>query len=94
VIRPESAVVGRVPWFVYLLRCRDGSLYTGISVDVEARVSVHNRGKGARYTRSRLPVTLVYMERRRTRSAALKREAAIKAWPRARKLTLLQTPVP
>jgi putative endonuclease len=72
-------------WFVYIVRCRDGSLYTGISNDVAARVAVHNRGRGARYTRGRGPVTLVYVERRRSRSTALRREAAIKALPRAEK---------
>lgn len=84
-------------WFVYVVRCRDGSLYTGISTDVGARVDVHNRGRGARYTRSRRPVTLVYVERRRTRSTALRREAAIKALPRAKKEALLPvagSPIP
>ena len=80
-------------WFVYVVRCGDGSLYTGISVDVEARVAAHNAGRGARYTRSRMPVTLVHVERKRTRSTAQRREAAIKALPRAAKLKLtLRTP--
>jgi predicted GIY-YIG superfamily endonuclease len=78
-----------VPWFVYVVRCGDGSLYTGIATDVEARVSVHNHGRGARYTRSRLPVTLVHVERKRSRSTALKRELAIKALGRAEKLALI-----
>jgi putative endonuclease len=78
-------------WFVYLVRCRDGSLYTGISTDVQARVAVHNDGRGARYTRSRRPVTLVYVEPRRFRSTALRREAAIKALPRAAKWSLITT---
>ena len=78
-----------MPWFVYVVRCGDGSLYTGIATDVEARVSVHNDGKGARYTRSRRPVTLVYVERKRTRSSALRRELAIKALDRAEKLDLI-----
>jgi putative endonuclease len=76
-------------WFVYVVRCRDGSLYTGISTDVAARVAVHNQGRGARYTRSRRPVTLVYVERRRFRSTALRRELAIKALPRTQKLGLI-----
>ena len=76
-------------WFVYIVRCRDGSLYTGISNDVARRLTAHNRGTGARYTRSRGPVTLVHLERRRSRSAALRREAAIKALGRADKLALL-----
>ena len=75
-------------WFVYVVRCRDGSLYTGISVDVDARVAAHNGGRGARYTRSRTPVTLVHVERKRNRSTAQRREAAIKALSRAAKLAL------
>jgi putative endonuclease len=76
-------------WFVYVLRCRDGSLYTGISTDVEHRVAVHNAGRGARYTRPRLPVIVVHVERKRSRSTALKREAAIKSLSRAEKLNML-----
>jgi putative endonuclease len=76
-------------WYVYLVQCGDGSLYTGISNDVAARVAVHNEGRGARYTRSRRPVTLVYLERRRSRSTALRREAAIKALSRAEKQALI-----
>jgi predicted GIY-YIG superfamily endonuclease len=79
-----------MPWFVYVVRCRDGSLYTGVSVDVEARVAAHNAGHGARYTRSRTPVTLVYVERKRNRSTAQSREAAIKALPRTAKLKQLR----
>jgi len=77
-------------WFVYVVRCRDGSLYTGVSVDVEARVAAHNAGRGARYTRSRTPVTLVHVERKRNRSTAQSREAAIKALPRTAKLKQLR----
>jgi predicted GIY-YIG superfamily endonuclease len=76
-------------WFVYILRCGDGSLYTGISTDVEQRVATHNAGRGARYTRPRLPVTVVHVERKRSRSTALKREAAIKALSRTEKLNML-----
>jgi len=65
-------------WYVYMLRCRDGSLYTGCTDDVFRRISVHNSGKGAKYTRSRLPVELVYHEEVPDKSAALKREIAIK----------------
>jgi predicted GIY-YIG superfamily endonuclease len=67
-----------VTWFVYMLRCRGGSLYTGITTDLRRRVAAHRAGRGSRYTRSHLPVRLVYRERRATRGAALKREAAIK----------------
>lgn len=77
-------------WFVYLLRCRDGSLYTGCTDNVERRLAVHQSGKGAKYTRSRLPVELVYQEPAADRSAALRREAAIKRLPRKEKLKLLE----
>ena len=74
---------------VYMLRCGDGSLYTGIARDVEERVTLHNSGKGAKYTASRLPVTLVYSERTPTLSAALKREYQIKTWSRSKKQALI-----
>jgi putative endonuclease len=77
-------------WFVYVLRCGDGSLYAGVSTDVEARVIAHNSGRGARYTRSRLPVAVVHVERKRSRSTALRREAAIKSLTREEKLSLLR----
>ncbi len=72
-------------FFVYLVRCADGTLYTGFARDPVARVSVHNAGKGAKYTRSRLPVALVYTEPCESRSAALKRECQIKPWSRTKK---------
>lgn len=65
-------------WQVYILECADRSLYTGIARDAGARLAVHNRGRGARYTRSRLPVRLVYVEQAADRGAALRREAAIR----------------
>jgi len=74
---------------VYVLRCGDGSLYTGITNDLERRLAAHRAGTASRYTRSRRPVRLVYRERRRSRSAALKREAAIKRLPRAAKLRII-----
>jgi len=77
------------PWHVYILRCRDGTLYTGATVDVEGRVERHGSGKGARYTRSRLPVKLVYREPARDCAAALRREAAVKRLTRAEKLALI-----
>lgn len=76
-------------WYVYMLRCRDGSLYTGYTDDVSRRLSVHNSGKGAKYTRSRLPVTLVYQEELPDKSAALKRERAIKQKKPAEKQALI-----
>ena len=74
---------------MYVLRCGDGSLYTGITNDLERRLAAHRAGTASRYTRSRRPVRLVYRERRRSRSAALKREAAIKRLPRAAKLRII-----
>lgn len=71
-----------MPWAVYLVRCADGSLYTGVATDVARRVAEHNAGTGARYTRARGPVALVHQEPARDRSAAQRREAAIKRLPR------------
>ncbi len=91
---PRSRRARRVPkavWWVYLLRARDGSVYTGISTDVQRRLAVHNAGKGSKSLRGRLPVSLVHQEKSRDRSAAQKREAEIKRWPRARKLALVRT---
>lgn len=75
-------------WFVYMLRCGDGSLYTGATDDVARRLAVHQRGKGGRYTRSHLPVSLAYWEELPDRSAALRREAEIKRLSRKEKLAL------
>ena len=77
-------------WRVYLLRCRDGTLYAGATNDLASRVARHAAGKGARYTRSRLPVELVWSVRVRGRSAALRREAAVKRLSRAEKLGLVE----
>ena len=77
-------------YIVYILRCGDGSLYTGITTDLQRRVAVHNSGKGAKYTRSRLPVEPVYWETVPDKPAALRRERAIKALPRAEKLKLIE----
>jgi len=75
-------------WFVYLVRCADGSLYTGIARDVAARIAQHERGKGARYTRGRGPLTLVAKRRCISKSEALRLELAVKALPRSEKETL------
>lgn len=77
-------------YFVYILCCRDGSLYTGWSTDPQRRLTVHNSGKGAKYTRSRRPVRLVYQEVCPSREAALKREWQIKQLSRTEKLLLIQ----
>ena len=78
-------------WYVYILRCADGSLYTGIAKDPERRLEEHNGdGPGARYTRARRPVRLVYQETVPTRSAAARREAAIKRLNKPAKEALVQ----
>lgn len=77
-------------WKLYMLRCRDGSLYTGITTDVEKRVAAHNAGKGAKYTRGRGPLELVYCEDCGDHSAALKRELDIKSLTKEEKLKLIE----
>jgi putative endonuclease len=76
-------------WLVYLLRCSDGSLNCGITNDLPKRLKAHAAGRASRYTRSRLPVALVYSEPQKSKSAALKREAAIKKLSRPQKDRLL-----
>jgi predicted GIY-YIG superfamily endonuclease len=80
----------RNKWFVYLVRCRDGTLYTGITKDIARRFQQHNAGTASRYTRSRLPVVLVYQEAQASQSLALKREAEIKAMSRLEKKSLIR----
>src|SRR3954467_10665765 len=80
---------GKREWSVYVLRCGDGSLYTGIAKDVTARLSKHQKGRGAAYTRTHLPVQLVYQETRFTRSGALIREARLKRLSRPQKERLI-----
>ncbi|MDH3628812.1 MAG: GIY-YIG nuclease family protein [Acidobacteriota bacterium] len=76
-------------WWVYLLRCGDGSIYTGITNDLDRRLKSHQAGSASRYTRTRLPVEIVYRESQPDRSNALRREAEIKRFPRARKQRLI-----
>lgn len=76
-------------WYLYILRCRDDSLYTGITTDVERRLEAHRNGKGAKYTRGRAPLVLVYQEKCGTHSDALKRELEIKSLSRTEKLSLI-----
>ena len=76
--------------YVYLLRCADGTLYCGWTTDLAARVKAHNSGKGAKYTRSRLPAELVYYETYENRHEALSREWQLKRLPRAEKLALIR----
>lgn len=75
--------------YVYVLRCGDGSLYTGCARDPQAREKVHNDGRGARYTSGRRPVRLVYVEECDSLSAALRREHQLKRWTRAKKEALI-----
>ena len=75
-------------WFVYILRCGDGTLYTGITDDVQARFQAHASGKGAKYTRGRGPLELVYQQQAENHSAAAKLEWQIKQMPKAKKLEL------
>ncbi len=87
----EQSVALAERWFVYILRCADGSLYTGIANDLDRRLEQHNAGTASRYTRSRLPVTLEYREEPKTKSNALKRELEIKALSRKEKEALIQS---
>jgi len=76
--------------YVYILKCSDGSLYCGYTCDLNARVKTHNEGKGAKYTRCRLPVEIVFQEKFPTKTEALIREHEIKKMTRAQKLVLIQ----
>jgi len=75
-------------WFVYIVECRDGSYYTGITDDLNRRIKTHNVGKGAKYTAGRGPVVLRYQEKVKNRSEALKREGEIKKMSRGEKISL------
>lgn len=81
-------------FYVYILLCGDGTLYTGYTNDLSRRLAVHNAGKGAKYTRSRLPVSLKYWEAVPNKSSALRRERAIKSLTRREKLALIQSFLP
>lgn len=78
-------------WYVYILRCADGTFYTGIARDVQARLKAHQSGKGAKYTRGRGPLEVVYTETCPDHTAALKREWAIKSLSREEKVKLIQS---
>lgn len=79
----------RDPWVLYILKCSDGSLYTGIAKDLQKRFRTHSAGKGAKYTRSRLPVEIVYQEICKSRTKALVRECAVKSLSRKSKEALI-----
>jgi putative endonuclease len=76
-------------WYFYIVRCRDNSLYSGITNNIEHRIKEHNNGTGAKYTFSRRPVKLVYSEKQDNATNARKREAQIKGWPKIKKEQLL-----
>ena len=86
----EKEISSDNTWLVYILRCDDGSLYTGITNDLIRRCEQHNAGTASRYTRSRLPVVLVYQEAQGNRSVATKRELEIKALSRQEKEALIR----
>lgn len=90
IVAHRATLLLSMPWFVYFVRCKDGSLYAGITKDTAARVERHNAGTGAKYTRSRLPVTLVYEKKMKTETAARKREAALKRLTKAEKEGLVR----
>ncbi len=79
-----------MPYYLYILRCGDGTLYTGIAADVDKRLALHQSGKGAKYTRGRGALTVVYREECADKSAALRRELEVKALPREKKLALIE----
>lgn len=79
-----------MPAYVYMLRCRGGMLYTGWTNDLTRRLAAHNSGRGAKYTRGRRPVELVYAEELTDKESALRRECALKKLPRAKKLVLVR----
>lgn len=81
-------------WQVYILKCSDGTLYTGVTTDIEQRIGTHNRGKGSRYTRGRRPVVLLWSEKADSKGKALHREAQIKKWSRTKKLELIKALTP
>lgn len=76
-------------WYVYIILCADKTLYTGITTSLEKRITTHNLGKGAKYTKPRLPVSLVYSEKHANKSSASKREAQIKSLSRQEKLEII-----
>lgn len=90
----ESSVLASSLWVTYMVRCSDGTLYTGVTNDIEKRMKTHNEGKGAKYTRSRLPVTVAFTEPHPDRPSAQKAEAAIKKLTRAQKLRKVQDYAP
>lgn len=89
-IRTYASNMRRTKYFVYILRCKDGSLYTGITTDLARRFAMHKAGTASRYTRAKGVGRMLYSETQPSRSAASKREAEIKKWPRRKKLSLIR----
>jgi putative endonuclease len=89
ITEPSSQKTSNNKWSVYIVECRDKSLYTGITNNLEKRIETHNSGKGAKYTRARRPIKLKYYEEIENKSLALKREFAIKQLTRAQKNQLI-----
>jgi len=79
-----------MPWHIYIIRCKDSKLYTGITKDLKRRIKEHKSGNGCKFTKYRTPIKLVYSEKAISRSCALKREAAIKHLPRKKKIELFK----
>ena len=88
-IKTDAKKTKPAPYFLYILACADGSLYTGVTTDVKRRFAEHKKGAGGRFTRTRKVKRVVYTERHPDRSSAQKREAQIKSWPRKKKLALV-----
>ena len=86
--KPEP-LAGTDPWYLYILQCHDGKFYTGITKDISRRLKRHNAGKGASFTRARLPVKIIYQETLIGRTEALLRELAVKSLPRKKKEELV-----
>ena len=87
--RPAPKAAAKCPWFLYVAECSDGTLYVGIAKCVEARIACHNSGRGAKYTRTRGPVQVVYSEKLADIGSALRREREIKRWSRPKKISEL-----
>jgi putative endonuclease len=77
-------------WYVYIIECSDKSLYTGVTSDINRRLKEHNSGNGGKYTRGRIPVTLVYYKSFKSKSEALRREIQLKGWTQAKKIALIE----
>jgi len=89
--KPLKNPKSRQRWFLYILRCKDGSFYTGVTNNVERRLKMHSAGKASRYTRVRRPVQLIFQETCANRPIALARECAVKSLPREKKEELVNT---